>query len=52
MEMYNDGVKVYVFPDCAMCKADILKRNPLDIEVCPWGYETCVENCYYYEENF
>lgn len=50
MEMYQDGVPVYVLPDGAMCRSDEYKRSPLDIDICPFGYEICVEGCYEYEE--
>lgn len=52
MEMCQDGVPVYVIPDCAICRADERKRNPLDIEVCPCGYEVCTGDCYQYYENW
>ena len=50
--MYQDGVPVYVIPDCAICRADERKRNPLDIEVCPCWYEVCTGDCYQYDENW
>ena len=34
----------------AICKADEYKRSPLDIEICPFGYEMCTGDCYQYEE--
>ena len=49
MEMYQDGVPVYVLPENAICKADEYKRNPLDID-CPVGHEICTGDCYQYEE--
>lgn len=51
MEMYQDGVPIYVIPDVAVCKADERKRNPLDIDVCPMGYEACVDGCDKYDED-
>ena len=50
MEMYQDGVPVYVLPENAICKADEYKRSPLDIEICPFGHEICTGDCYQYEE--
>lgn len=50
MEMYQNGVPVYVLPECAICKADEHKRNPLDIDVCPLGYEICTGDCDRYDE--
>lgn len=52
MEVYQDGVRVNVLPDCAVCKADERKRNPMDIDVCPCGYEICTDDCYYYNEDW
>ena len=49
MEVYQDGVRVNVLPDCAVCKADERKRNPMDIDVCPCGYEICTDCCHYDE---
>ena len=51
MEMYQDGVAVYVLPEGAMCRADECKRHPLDMEVCPFGYEICTGDCGQYEED-
>lgn len=50
MEMYQDGVRVYVLPEGAVCKADEQKRSPLEIDTCPCGYEECTGDCFYYEE--
>lgn len=50
MEMYQDGVRVYVLPENAICKADEYKRSPLDIEICPLGHEICTGDCYQYDE--
>ena len=50
MEMYQDGVSVYVLPDGAICKADECKRNPIDIDDCPLGYEICTGDCDQYIE--
>lgn len=52
MVMYQNGVPAYVLPDCVACKADDWKRSPLDIDVCPCGYEICTGDCYYYEERW
>lgn len=52
MEMYFEGVPIYVLPDCAVCKADEYKRSPLDIDICPLGYETCVDCCDQYHEEW
>ena len=51
MEVYQDGVRVNVLPDCAVCKADERRRSPMDIDVCPCGYEICTD-CYYYGEDW
>lgn len=50
MEMYQDGVPVYVLPDGAICKADEYKRSPLDIDNCPLGNEICDKclTCHWY----
>lgn len=50
MDMYQDGIKILILPDGAMCKADKLKRSPLDINICPLGHETCEGDCDQYEE--
>lgn len=50
MEVYQDGVRVNVLPDCAVCKADEHRRSPMDIDVCPCGYEICTDCCYYDED--
>lgn len=50
MEIYQDGVAVYVLPDGAICKADEYKRSPLDIDNCPLGNEICTGDCDQYEE--
>lgn len=50
MDIYQDGVPVYVLPDVAVCKADAEKRNPLDIDVCPMGYDVCIGGCEKYDE--
>lgn len=50
MEMYQDGVRVFCLPDGAMCKSDEEKRSPLDIDVCPFGYEICTGDCEQYTE--
>ena len=50
MEMYQDGVRVMILPDGAICKIDEEKRSPLDIDVCPLGHEFCIEGCPEYEE--
>lgn len=48
--MYQDGVRVYVLPEGAVCKADEEGRNPLDIDTCPYGHEICTGNCPQYDE--
>lgn len=48
--MYQNGVRVYVLPEGAVCKADEERRSPLDIDVCPYGHEECTGDCFYYEE--
>ena len=50
MEMYQDGVRVDVLSDGAVCKADEERRSPLDIDVCPCGYEICTGDCFQYDE--
>lgn len=52
MEMHYEGVPIYVLPDCAVCKADKYKRSPLDIDVCPYGYEICACDCDQYCEEW
>lgn len=51
MIMMQDGVEVYCLPDGAKCEADGEKKSPLDVEVCPMGYETCDGDCLYYAED-
>ena len=51
MTVMQDGVEVFVLPDEARCEADNEKRNPLDMDECPWGYEVC-EDCDYYSEEW
>lgn len=50
MEIYQDGVPVYVLPEGAICRADEHKRNPLDIDDCPLGHEICTGYCDQYDE--
>lgn len=50
MEIYQDGVAVYVLSDGAICKAGEYKRSPLDIDNCPLGHEICTGDCDQYEE--
>lgn len=52
MEIYHDGVPVYELPEYAVCKADEKKRNPLYMDVCPMGYEDCVDGCEEYDEEW
>lgn len=52
MEIYHDGVPVYELPEYAVCKADEKKRNPLYMDVCPMGYEDCVDGCENYREEW
>lgn len=51
MEMYQDGVRVFILPDGAYCDADEAERSPLEIEECPLGYNTCSGHCCFYEED-
>lgn len=51
MEMYQDGIPVYVLPDGACCEADDARRSPIDLEYCPVGYDRCDSNCCFYEED-
>ena len=51
MEMYQDGVPVYVLPNGAYCKADEERRSPIDLEDCPVGNDECVQDCYFYGED-
>lgn len=51
MEMYQDGVPVYVLPDGACCEADEARRSPMDLEYCPIGCEMCDPNCCFYKED-
>lgn len=50
LEIYQDGVEVLVLPDSAKCMADESNRNPLDLDECPMGYDECLGDCEYYEE--
>lgn len=50
LEVYQDGVEVQCLPDCAKCKADEKERNPLDLDECPVGNESCCGDCFYYVE--
>ena len=52
MEIHHDGVEVYVLPDGAKCKADSEGRSPCDMDVCPLGYETCIQDCEEYTEEW
>lgn len=52
MNIYQDGVKVYCLPDCAVCTADKDKRNPMDIYDCPEGNEFCTGDCLFYTEEW
>ena len=47
MQMKHDAI---CLPDGAVCKADEERRNPLDIEECPYGHEICDGDCYFYDE--
>lgn len=51
MTVILDGIECYILPDCACCEADEEKRNPLDIDECPCGYEV-YDDCYYYTEEY
>lgn len=50
MEMYQDGVPVYVLPDGAQCLLDDEGRDPLDLDKCPCGYDICSGSCAWYAE--
>lgn len=50
MEFIQDRINVYCLPDSAYCEADELKRNPLDIDECPYGCDFCSGDCMYYKE--
>lgn len=52
MEMYYEGVRIYVIPEGALCKADEQKRSPEDIDICPLGYEICTGECEKYDEEY
>lgn len=52
MEIYHDGIPVYELPESAVCTADEKKRNPLLMDVCPMGYEECVDGCENYREEW
>ena len=52
MEIYHDGVPVYVLTESAVCTADEKKRNPLFMDICPLGYEDCVDECEKYREEW
>lgn len=52
MIMKQDGVMVECLPDGAVCEADEAKRSPLDIDLCPAGYDECSGDCYYYSEYY
>lgn len=51
MEFIQDGVEVHCLPEEAYCAADGKGMNPLDMDVCPIGCETCDGDCYYYRED-
>lgn len=51
MEIYQDGVPVYVLPDGAYCEADEERRSPLDLDHCPAGYNWCDSDCCFYGED-
>lgn len=48
--MFQDGVEVMILPDEAKCKVDEEERSPLDIDVCPYGYDFCTGDCLEYTE--
>lgn len=50
MEIYTDGVRVFCLPDGAECLADDDGRNPIDMDECPCGYDTCSGDCAWYAE--
>lgn len=50
IKMYQDRVEVMVLPDGAKCQLDDQRRSPLELEVCPLGYEYCSGECVNYQE--
>ena len=51
MRICQDGVPVYVLPDCAACLADENRRSPLNLDECPMGKDIC-DVCEYYSEEW
>lgn len=50
MDIKHDGVEILCLPDGARCCADEEGKNPLNIDICPMGYEDCGGDCNYYTE--
>ena len=54
MRLYQDGVDVYVLPDCAKCTLE--NKHPFEFEKCPISKcendNECTGECEYYEENY
>lgn len=51
IDIWQDGVRVYVLPDDNFCLADNEHRSPLDLEECPEGHPYCTGDCFYYSED-
>lgn len=51
MRVESNGVGVYCLPDNACCKADDEKRSPLELDLCPLGYDVCDGDCDQYSED-
>ena len=51
MRICQDGVPVYVLPDCAACLAEENRRSPLNLDECPMGKDIC-DVCEYYSEEW
>lgn len=41
IDIWQDGVRVYILPDDNFCLADNEHRSPLDLEECPEGHPYC-----------
>ena len=51
IDIWQDGVRVYILPDDNFCLADNEHRSPLDLEECPEGHPYCTGDCFYYSED-
>ena len=51
IDIWQDGVRVYILPDDNFCLADNVHRSPLDLEECPEGHPYCTGDCFYYSED-